>query len=301
MLSALVLPGFTAGFYIAERVGAKIVRVSEKVFPDGELYIRIEEPEKVAGNPVMVVSTLYPNQLENLFKTLMLIDAARNAGASRLVLYVAYLAYSRQDKIFLPGEPVSACIIARVLKTAGVERLLTVDVHSPRVLECFEGSSVNLVVSDLLVEHAIKYVTNPIIIAPDKGALERASLPAGKLGLEYDYLIKQRDRTTGEITYIPREVKVEGRDVVLVDDIISTGGTIAEASRMLLKNGARRVIVTATHGLFVGNALSKIGDAGVYRIIVADTLLVKHFHPLVEYVDISEKVAAALADLSGST
>lgn len=298
---ALVLPGYTTGFHIAEKTSARVVKVHEKVFPDGELYLRIEEPEKLVGRTVHVISTMYPNQLDNIFKTLMLVDAARNAGASKVTAFIGYMAYSRQDKVFLPGEPVSACIVARSLRTAGVDHLVTVDVHSPRVLECFGGRAVNLLVSDLLVEHALKYVTNPVVIAPDKGALERASLPAKKLGLDYDYLVKQRDRVTGEVTYTPREVKVEARDVIVVDDIVSTGGTIAEASRMLLKVGARKVIVAATHGLFVGNALSRIGDAGVHRIIVADTLFVKHFHPLVEYVDISDRVAEALSTASGSS
>lgn len=294
MIPALVLPGYEAGYRIAEKLGAKVVGLSEKTFPDGELYVKVESPEELAGKDVLVVSTMYPRQLESLFKTLMIVNAALNAGAKRILLVAAYLPYARQDKVFLPGEPVSGCIVTKTLRSAGVGFLATVDVHSTKVLECYEGPYLNVLVSDLLVEHALKYLENPVVIAPDKGALERASYAAKKLGLESDYLVKQRDRVTGEVSYAPRELSVSGRDVVIVDDIISTGGTIAEATRMLLKQGARRVVVAATHGLLVGDAMAKIERAGAYRVVLANTLATVHEHSMVEYVDISGRIAESL-------
>lgn len=296
---ALVLPGFTLGYSIAQALSIPVLDVVEKVFPDGELYLRIKQVEELKGEDALVVSTMYPAQLENFFKTLMMINASVNSGASRVIALVAYMPYARQDKVFLPGEPVSGCLVAKALKSAGASALVTVDVHSTRVLECFEGDTVNIVVSDALVEHALKYTVNPVVIAPDKGALERAAYAARMFNLDFDYLEKQRDRVTGEVSYVPREVSVQGRDVVIVDDIISTGGTIAEASRTLLRSGARSVLVAATHGLLVGDAVNRISSAGVKRIVLGDTLLTRYFHPLVEYVDISSRVSRTLRGVLG--
>lgn len=287
-------PGYSLVKEVAEVLGAETVEIQEKTFPDGELYVRLCCPEKVVSEDVVVVSTLYPEQEKRLLKTLLIVNAARVAGAKRVVALVPYLAYSRQDKVFLQGEPISAQVIVKTFKATGVDVLVTVDVHSPRVLEYFGEVAVNIVVSDILVEHALKYLENPVIMAPDKGALERAMVAARAHGLEYDYLVKHRDRVTGEVTYTPKELVIRGRDVVLVDDIISTGGTIAEATRVLLKEGARRVLVAVTHGLLVEKALEKMVNAGVGRILLADTLGVKHVHPLVEYVSVTSRIVEEL-------
>ncbi len=297
MVALVPLPGFEAGALLASRLEAALLRVSEKAFPDGELYVRIEDYDKLSGEDVVVASTLYPEQLEKLFKTLILINAAKSNGAKRVVAYVAYLAYARQDKVFLPGEPVSACVVSKALRTSGADALVVVDAHSPRALECFEGPVANVAVSHVLVGAALKYLEDPVVIAPDKGALERAEYAAKHYGLDYDYLIKQRDRVTGEVSYVPREVSVKNRDVVIVDDIISTGGTIAEASRVLLRSGARRIAVAASHGLLVGEALRKLESSGVAKVVLGNTLMTRHEHPLVEYVDVTPVVAEELKRL----
>lgn len=287
-------PGYWLAKETSKMLEADLIDIQEKVFPDGELYIKLTAPEKIASRDVVVVSTLFPDQDRRLFKTLLIIDAAKNAGARRIVALIPYLAYSRQDKVFLPGEPISACLVTKLLETAGVDALITVDVHSAHVLECFKGTTINVIVSDVLVSRALSYLEKPVVIAPDKGALERASIAARVHGLEYDYLIKQRDRITGTVIYTPRELSIKGRDVVIVDDIISTGGTIAEAAKMLLKNGAKNVAVVATHGLLVGDAVKKLEASGVLRVLLADTLGIRHEHQLIEYVSVTRKVAEEL-------
>jgi ribose-phosphate pyrophosphokinase len=281
---------------IASGLGGVEIPVYEKVFPDGELYVRLLNPEKVTNKSVVLVSTLYPDQGRGLLRTLLIIDAIKQSNPGRVIGVIPYLAYSRQDKVFMPGEPISACVVVKALKNTGLDALLTVDVHSPRVLECFGDQACNILVSDLMVGNALKYLEKPIVLAPDKGALERASFAARVHGLEYDYLEKKRDRVTGAVSYTPRELSVSGRDVVIVDDIISTGGTIAEATRILYKSGARRVVVAATHGLLVGEALRKLEEAGVFKLILADTLLARYDHPLVEYVDIAPRIIEAIKE-----
>lgn len=287
-------PGYMLADALAHRLGLEKISVFEKMFPDGEMYVRLAEHDKVRLEDVILISTLYPEQEKRFLKTLLLIDAVKNNNPRRVTAVIPYLAYSRQDRIFMPGEPVSACAIVRSIRVAGADTLVTVDVHSPRVLECFGGATINVMTSDLLVKQALRYVENPVVIAPDKGAFERASFAAKTLGLEYDYLVKQRDKVTGEITYMPREITVHNRNVVIVDDIISTGGTIAEASKVLLKHGAKSIVVVATHGLLAVNAISKLEKIGLTKIILADTLAIRHEHPLIEYVDVSERIASVL-------
>ena len=296
MLVVTGLPGYWLVNAIASGLGGVEIPVYEKLFPDGELYVRLLNPEKVSNRSVVLVSTLYPDQGRSLLRTLLIIDAIKQSNSGRVIGVIPYLAYSRQDKVFMPGEPISACVVVKALKNTGLDALLTVDVHSQRVLECFGDQACNILVSDLMVGNALKYLEKPIVLAPDKGALERASFAARVYGLEYDYLEKTRDRVTGAVSYTPRELSVRDRDVVIVDDIISTGGTIAEATRILYKSGARRVVVAATHGLLVGEALKKLEEAGVYKLILADTLLVRYDHPLVEYVDITPRIIEAIKE-----
>ncbi|MEM4757161.1 MAG: ribose-phosphate diphosphokinase [Desulfurococcaceae archaeon] len=282
---------FEEGLKIANSLRSEVLEFVEKMFPDGEQYVRIIDPNKLENNVVLIISTLYPGQDVSLFKTLLLADASRRHRAREIIGVIPYIAYSRQDKAFLPGEPVSAELVIDMFKAAGFTGLLTVDIHNPDVLKSFGDKAVNIFISDLLVERALKYVSDPVVISPDKGALNRARYAAEIHGLEYDYMVKSRDRITGVISYATKSVDINGRDAVLIDDIISTGGTIAEASKILYEKGARRVVVAASHGLMVGDALSKLEKANIHKVILANTLGIRHRHELIEYVDISGRVA----------
>jgi ribose-phosphate pyrophosphokinase len=296
-MSAVIVPGrnyLEQAVKVASTLNYPIAKVLWKEFPDGEQYVRIENPDLLSSRTAVVVNTMYPGQDKSVMETLMLVDACLRAGAVDVKLVIPYLAYSRQDKLFLAGEPVSFSIVLKTLRHLGATGLVTVDSHNPDKLTEFQGRVVNLLVSDLLVQEALKYSSNPIVIAPDKGALKRAEHAAVKLGLRFDYLVKTRDRITGQVSYQPREIRIRGEDIIIVDDIISTGGTIAESSKLLLEAGASSVIVAATHGLLIGNALEKIRAAGVRKVILANTLGLKIQDDLVEYADVSGRVAEAI-------
>jgi len=296
-MSAVIVPGknyLEQAVKVASTLNYPIAKVLWKEFPDGEQYVRIENPDLLSSRTAVVVNTMYPGQDKSVMETLMLVDACLRAGAVDVKLVIPYLAYSRQDKLFLAGEPVSFSIVLKTLRHLGATGLVTVDSHNPDKLTEFQGRVVNLLVSDLLVQEALKYSSNPIVIAPDKGALKRAEHAAVKLGLRFDYLVKTRDRVTGQVSYQPREIRIGGEDIVIVDDIISTGGTIAESSKLLLEAGASSVIVAATHGLLIGNALEKIRAAGVRKVILANTLGLKIQDDLIEYADVSGRVAEAI-------
>jgi len=296
-MSALIVPGrnyLEQAVKVASTLNYPIAKVFWKKFPDGEQYVRIENPDLLSSRTAVVVNTMYPGQDKSVMETLMLVDACLRAGAVDVKLVIPYLAYSRQDKLFFAGEPVSFSIVLKTLRHLGATGLVTVDSHNPDRLTEFQGRVVNLLVSDLLVQEALKYSSNPIVIAPDEGALKRAKHAAVKLGLRFDYLVKTRDRITGQVSYQPRETRIMGEDIILVDDIISTGGTIAESSKLLLEAGASSVIVAATHGLLIGNALEKIRAASVRKVILANTLGLKIQDDLVEYADVSGRVAGAI-------
>jgi ribose-phosphate pyrophosphokinase len=283
---------------IAAGLNAELIRPVLRVFPDGEHYIRIEDTSNVKDSCIVLVDTMYPWQNDSLLRILMIHDAVWRLGARCIVDFIPYLAYARQDKIFLEGEPVTGELVLNLL-TRGVKNLVVVDIHSRRLLTSRENV-LNLLFFDKLVSKIItdNNVEDPIIISPDTGALHRAEYAARRLKLEYDYLVKHRDRITGQVTLEPKRLNVRGRDVVIVDDIISTGGTIAKAARMLLEQGANEVYVAASHALLVGNALEKILSSGVRKIYTLQTLGVRH-RPPVTYVDYSAEAASTIRSLVG--
>ncbi len=252
-----------------------------KVFPDGEVYVRV--PPEVRGKNVILVQSMDNPQEKALWELLLAADASLNAGARHVIALVPYLAYARQDKVFLEGEPVSIRVLLKAMHAAGVEGIVTVDIHNPKSLDEFKGRTVNVIPVRELGEAVKRCVENPLVIAPDKGALHRAKMMAEYLGAEYDYIEKKRDRVTGKISMSIKEMSVKGRDVVIVDDIISTGGTLAKATEMLYYQGARKVVAAVSHALLAGNALDKLRRAGLKKIIAANTLRRREG---VDYIDI---------------
>ncbi len=284
-------PGVAEG--VARALGARVADVYTKRFPDNELYIRLDKA--VAGaDIVVVVDTLYPKQDAGWIRLLFMVDAARRlSGGAPVIGVVPYLAYSRQDKVFLEGEPVSIEVLLRALRGAGLDALYTIDVHSPASLAAFRGHAVNIHVADILARSAAESLANPVVLAPDKGAVHRARIAAEAIGTDYDYFVKKRDRYTGEITMEPRATGLGGRDVLIIDDIISTGGTIALAAQHAKRLGARRVVAACSHPLLVGGARDKMTRAGVERLYAANTIPYEPDQWLIR-VDVSTRIAEAI-------
>ncbi|MEM2021343.1 MAG: ribose-phosphate diphosphokinase [Zestosphaera sp.] len=264
-------------------------RVWYKAFPDGELYLRL--PSQVS-EPIILVLTTYPEQNRSLMELLFAVEYFSFKGFKELHVVAPYLAYSRQDKEFLEGEVVSGRALLRILTDLGVRKLFVVDIHSDRLKEEFSDLVVNVAPARTFADYVRKTVKPPyILLAPDVGASKRVETIAKLLECNHVVVSKFRDRVTGEVTHrIPEEVNVRGINVVIIDDIISTGGTVVNLVEYLVRQGAGDVYVIASHGLFVGDALKRLSSSGVNRVVVLNTVNYRVSSGLVEYLDVTEEI-----------
>lgn len=250
---------------LAKVLGLEYVQATTKRFPDGEGYVRIER--ETLEKEVVLVQNTYPDS--NLVELLLLLDAARGLGAEKVTCVIPYFGYARQDRRFNPGEALSAKVMLRHLEME-MDRLLTIDLHKPDVLEWFARAPAKDLkaapaIGEYFMDHGID-----LVLGPDKGAVQRASEVANVIGCESDHLQKVRLSGT-EVEITPSQVDARGKAVLIVDDIISTGGTIIAASNELKRLGARKVYASCTHGLFTGGAVDKL--SGVCDLVVSTNTL----------------------------
>ena len=268
---------------VAENLGAEILKTEHRDFPDGEQYNRIDGD--FSGENVVLISTTRPDRA--LLETFFLLDALERAGSRTLV--VPYFAYSRQDRMFLDGEAVSARTVMKLLGEM-TDSLITVDIHAPHIFEWYRGRAENIIpaqsIAGKLGEMGVDFV-----LSPDKGALHRAKAVADIMDVPFDHLDKTRLSGT-DVEMTEKELDVRGRKVAIVDDIISTGGTIARASEMLRRSGAERVHAVCTHGLFIGPAIGRLTKA-TDSFMSTDTIESEYSR-----ISVAEEIAAALRGMS---
>lgn len=258
---------------IAKILAADLIDVELRVFPDGESKVKINGDP--SGKLAVVVQSTYPPVNSHLLEALFIIRKASRMG-SDLCAVIPYMAYARQDKEFVKGEAVSMEFVAHMFNTSGAKSVITVDIHSGLALSYFTIPAFDVSAVSLLAGHfKSRDLVNPIIVSPDLGGIERAEQFASILGRESIALPKQRDRTTGEVTIDPSAPelgKVKERDVIVVDDMISTGGSIAKASEVLRRSGCGDVYVTCTHALLLDGAYDKLMKADVKEIVATNTV-----------------------------
>jgi ribose-phosphate pyrophosphokinase len=247
---------------VAKALKITVVDVKYSRFPDGEHYLLAGETD----DEMVIVGSVVDN--DSLVQLMLLIDACDRA-TNRLVL--PYMAYARQDKRFKPGEPISSRVVARAL-SQGVSEVITVNIHEKEVLKSFSVPARNLsLAGDIGSYIRTLHLDNPLILAPDEGAMVFAAQVASAGGWECDHL--EKTRLSGvEVKMAPRQLSAESRSVVIVDDIISTGGTIATAAGMLYQQRAKDVFAACVHGVFTGGAYVRLMATGIRDVICSDTI-----------------------------
>ncbi len=240
---------------LENKLDMKTVEVEKKVFPDGEIYVKLDG--NVEGENCTIVQTTYPN--EHLLELFMIQSALKENGAESIRVIVPYYAYGRQDQIFEGGEAISAKAFARRIGL-DADEFFSIDLHSEGIVDFFEIPAENISAMKRLAEYSMDEIDPDLLIAPDEGAKEMVKKAALSVGIEWDYLEKTRiDANTVEIK--PKNIDVEGKSAVILDDIIATGGTMTEAAKQLKDSGAEEVHAGCTHGLLVDDADKRLGSA----------------------------------------
>jgi ribose-phosphate pyrophosphokinase len=277
---------------LSKRLKLPLLSLDVAEFADGETKIKFNE--NVEGVHAILVQSTYPPVDKHLMQLFLVAHHLSQEGA-RIHAVIPYLAYARQDKQFLRGEVVSLGVVSHLLRSVGVGRIITVDIHSVEGLSLFSIPTYSVSAIPSMVQYIKKNVSvsNPAVIAPDFGSSKRTEAFATLFGAEYIQLSKQRDRLTGKVKIEAQDLKIKNRDVIIVDDIISTGGTIMAASEMLRKAGAGRIIVTCVHPLLVKDAYEKLIAAGVDEILGTNTVPSK-----VSKIDAAEVIMSHLATLT---
>lgn len=254
---------------IAKELKMPLIPIETRRFPDGERYIRIKG--ELNDEVIVVQSTGYP-QDENLIELFLILKNLKCMGIKKIRVVIPYFGYGRQERQFKSGEAVSAVIISDLLEFAGADEIFCINLHEEAITEFFQIPVHNLSAMLPIANYIKDNIDNPVIIAPDKGALGFAKEIADILQCEYDYL--EKTRISPEVVETkPKNLDVKGKDAVIIDDIISTGGTIVNATKILKDLGASKVIVSCVHPVLVEDALLKIFAAGVDDVIATDTLL----------------------------
>jgi ribose-phosphate pyrophosphokinase len=265
------------GASIAEKMGVSLTDAGLKTFSDGEVYCRYEQ--SIRGADLFIIQSICGNERERLtandalMELLVMIDAAVGASAHRVIAVTPWYGYSRQDKKSAPREPITARLVARMLEAAGIDRLLTLDLHAGQLQGFFQKPVDHMTALPILTQYVQDQLAGDdlVIIAPDAGRVKLTRKFAQKVGAPYALLEKERPaQQVAEIGYVIGDVK--GKVAVIVDDIIDTGGTLAAAAQTVLDEGASKVYALATHGIFSGDAFETLASSPLAGIVVTDTV-----------------------------
>lgn len=277
---------------VARASGQTMGKVLFRTFPDGERSVRIVS--KVHGRHVVAIGTT-PSPAENLLDMLFLIRALSLAGARRVTAVLPYLSYSRGDRVTVEGELAPIKLVAELIEAAGASEVIILDPHSAATERSFH-IPVTVLSALPVLSKKIPANSETLVVAPDRGATRRALEMASLFGSKKIISFRKQRSHTGKITSMPVGKIPRSRRAVLVDDLVSTGGTAIAAVSHLRKHGIRDIAVAVTHPVFSSNAIRKMRKAGVNRIVVADTIppREKNIGKIVRVVSVAQRIARAL-------
>lgn len=255
---------------VCETLDVPLAKADVKRFSDGEISVQISE--SVRGRDVFIVQSTGAPSNDNLMELLIMTDALRRSSASSITAVVPYFGYARQDRKAAPRVPITARLVADMYETAGIDRVVTIDLHAGQIQGFFDIPVDNLYGS-IIFQDYIKslHLPNPIIASPDIGGVARARYFAEKMGLEMVIVDKRREKANeAEVMNIIGDV--EGRDVIMIDDMVDTAGTMVKGAAALKAKGATSVMACATHGVLSGKAYDNLENGELDQLVIADTL-----------------------------
>ena len=270
---------------ISKSLDIEICNTSVVEFSDGEFEPSFDET--VRGSHVFLVQSTIPPS-ENLMELLLMIDAAKRASAYKIIAVIPYFGYARQDKKGKPRVPIGAKLVANLLMAAGVDRIMTMDLHADQIQGFFEVPVDHLYASTLFVPYIQGLnLDNLIIASPDMGGTKRANTYAKFLNSQVVVCYKHREKAN-EISKMMIIGDVKGKNVILVDDMVDTAGTLTKAADLMIDNGAKSVRAICTHGLFSSNAYERINNSKLTEVVVTDTILKKHNSEKIKVITTAE-------------
>ena len=286
---------------VAKELGADLVPTSAYDFANGEIYVRFEE--SVRGADAFVIQSHCAPINQWVMEHLLMVDALKRASAKRITVVAPFYGYSRQDKKHKGREPISARLVADLFKTAGANRMMSVDLHTAQIQGFFDGPVDHLWAMPLLGDYLrtrVEDVGQLTVVSPDAGRVRLADLYSDMLGAPLAIIHKRRDPDRPNQVRVHELVgEVEGRTCVIVDDMIDTGGTIVQAANALKENGAERIIVAATHPILSGPAVQRLRDSPISEVVVTDTLPLgeEHLFPQLTVLPIAPLLARAIREV----
>ncbi len=258
---------------IAHCVGTRLGDATVDSFPDGETFVKINE--NVRGRDVFIVQPTSPPSNQNLMELLIMVDAARRASAARITAVIPFFGYARQDRKDQPRVPITAKLVANLLTAAGVDRVLTVDLHAQQVAGFFDIPVDHLFALPVLHKYLkTKFTTDVVVVSPDVGGLKMASAYSQALGTGLAIVAKRRKSATEiESLYVIGEV--EGRDVLLIDDLTETAGTLTSAAKLLKAHGARSICAGVSHAVLTPMAVERLKNSCISELITTNSVPVQ--------------------------
>jgi ribose-phosphate pyrophosphokinase len=255
---------------IAVILGTKLGGVESSQFENGERRVRIIPGDKGAVTLVQSLSSLVD---EHLVEFCLLADALSRAGYTSITGVVPWLGYSKQDKVFRPGEPLSAKVIAQIIQTTKIKKLITFDLHNRAITGFFDIPVVELSAKPTFLEYFRKIAgDDSVVVAPDEGAVKSSAYFARELNIPIAYMDKRRDLNTGKVEVVSMSGEVKGKHVIIVDDMIVTGSTMMESAKYLKNQGAKSVSVAATHHLYIDGVQEKLEESEIDEVVVTDSV-----------------------------
>lgn len=280
-------------------LNSQLVEIEISKFANDEKRVWIKDEDKVRGQKICLVQSFSKPVDENLVETLLIIDALERLGAKEVSLVIPWMGYSLQDKVFREGESIAAKVVADTISNSFVSRVFLLDLHNPSIPGFFSVPTYHLSAGNLFIDYlkSNDYLNNAVVVSPDFGGLKASRSFAKKLDLPLLNIDKSRDFKTGIVTaHSLRGGEIAGKNAIIFDDVIVSGGTAAQAAGLLKKEGALKVIFATTHGIFCNNGINIIAQSEIDHVVISNSITQTEKLNKIKQVDLSALFVNALID-----